>query len=95
MAIKEWVRHYSYERYQRRFGVRTPYEVRSEALCNENPVQYPIPENKAIQKYKAAHYAQVHVFNYFTCLLGRGGSYSSSVKHVKNVIHGTFFMRNQ
>ena len=57
MAIKEWVRHYSYERYQRRFGVRTPYEVRSEALCNENPVQYPIPENKAIQKYKAAHYA--------------------------------------
>ena len=34
-----------------------PYEVRSEALCNENPVQYPIPENKAIQKYKAAHYA--------------------------------------
>lgn len=35
--------------------------------------------------------AWVHVFNYFTCLLGRGGSYSSSVKHVKNVIHGTFF----
>ena len=33
--------------------VITPYEVRSEALCNENPVQYPIPENKAIQKYKA------------------------------------------
>ena len=52
MAIKEWVRHYSYERYQRRFGVRTHYEVRSEALCNENPIQYPIPENKAIQKYK-------------------------------------------
>ena len=56
-AIKEWIRYYSHERYQRRFGVRTPYEVRSEALCNENPVQYPIPENKAIQKYKAAHYA--------------------------------------
>ena len=74
MAIKEWVRHYSYERYQRRFGVRTHYEVRSEALCNENPIQYPIPENKAIQKYKAAHYAWVHVFNYFTCLLDRGAS---------------------
>jgi putative transposase len=56
-AIREWIRYYSHERYQRRFGVRTPYEVRSEALCNENPVQYPIPENKAIQKYKAAHYA--------------------------------------
>ena len=56
-AIKEWIRYYSHERYQRRFGVRTPYEVRSEALCNENPVQYPIPENKAIQKYKATHYA--------------------------------------
>ena len=56
-AIREWIRYYSHERYQRRFGVKTPYEVRSEALCNENPVQYPIPENKAIQKYKAAHYA--------------------------------------
>ena len=55
--IKEWIRYYSDERYQRRFGVKTPYEVRSEALCNENPVQYPIPENKAIQKYKATHYA--------------------------------------
>ena len=57
MTIKEWIRYYSHERYQRRFSVRTPYEVRSEALCNENPVQYPILENKAIQKYKAAHYA--------------------------------------
>ena len=56
-AIREWIRYYSHERYQRRFGVKTPYEVRSEALCNENPVQYPIPENKAIQKYKATHYA--------------------------------------
>lgn len=56
-AIIEWIRYYSHERYQRRFGVKIPYEVRSEALCNENPVQYPIPENKAIQKYKAAHYA--------------------------------------
>ena len=56
-AIIEWIRYYSHERYQRGFGVKTPYEVRSEALCNENPVQYPIPENKAIQKYKAAHYA--------------------------------------
>ena len=26
-AIREWIRYYSHERYQRRFGVRTPYEV--------------------------------------------------------------------
>ena len=64
MTIKEWIRYYSHERYQRRFSVRTPYEVRSEALCNENPVQYPIPENKAIQKYKATHYAKKYACHY-------------------------------
>ena len=45
-----------YERYQRRFGVKTPYEVRSEALANKTPNQYPIPENKKIIKYKLEHY---------------------------------------
>ena len=45
-AIKEWIRYYSHERCQRRFGVRIPFEARSEALCNENPVQYPIPETR-------------------------------------------------
>ncbi|WP_279013111.1 hypothetical protein [Thomasclavelia cocleata] len=45
-----------YERYQRRFGVKTPYEVRSEALANKTPNQYPIAENKRIIKYKLEHY---------------------------------------
>ena len=44
-----------YEKYQRRFGVKTPYEVRREALANETPKQYPIPENKRITKYKLEH----------------------------------------
>lgn len=45
-----------YERYQRRFGVKTPYEVRSEALFLQTLNQYPIPENKRIKKYKQEHY---------------------------------------
>ena len=36
--------------------LKTPYEVRSEALANEIPNQYPIPENKRIKKYKLEHY---------------------------------------
>ncbi|QUN12856.1 hypothetical protein KEC48_15550 [Clostridium sp. C1] len=45
-----------YERYQRRFGVKTPYEVRREALSLQTPNQYPILENKRIIKYKQEHY---------------------------------------
>ena len=45
-----------YEGYQRRFGVKTPYEIRSEALSLQMPNQYPIPENKSIKKYKQEHY---------------------------------------
>ena len=55
-AIDDWIYYYMYERYQRRFGVKTPYEVRSEALSLETPKQYPIPENKRIIKYKLEHY---------------------------------------
>lgn len=55
-AIDEWIDYYMYERYQRRFGVKTPYEVRSEALSLQTPNQYPIPENKRIKKYKLEHY---------------------------------------
>jgi len=55
-AIENWIHYYMYIRYQRRFGVRTPYEVRCAALESENPVQYPIPENKRIIKYKLTHY---------------------------------------
>ena len=55
-AIEDWIHYYMYERYQRRYGVKTPYEVRSEALTNEIPKQYPISENKRITKYKQEHY---------------------------------------
>lgn len=57
-AITEWIYYYTYERYQRRFDVKTPYEVRSEALASETPKQYKIPENKRIEKYKQEHYKQ-------------------------------------
>lgn len=55
-ALEEWFHYYTYERYQRRFGVRTPYEVRSETLKAEIPAEYKIPENKRIMKYKQEHY---------------------------------------
>lgn len=55
-TIDDWVYYYMYERHQRRFGVKTPYEVRSKALSLETPNQYPIPENKRIIKYKLEHY---------------------------------------
>ena len=55
-AIDDWIHYYMYERYQRRFGVKTPYEVRREALSLQRPNQYPILENKRIIKYKQEHY---------------------------------------
>lgn len=60
-AIEDWIRYYTYGRYQRRFGIRTPYEVRSEALKNETPAYYPIPKNKRIIKYKLEHYKQNNI----------------------------------
>ena len=61
-AIEDWIHYYMFERYQRRFGVRTPYEVRVEALATETPVQYPIPEKKRIIKYKQEHYKYTDAF---------------------------------
>lgn len=54
-AIDNWMYCYTYIRYQRRFGVRTPNEVRSETINNPDPVYYPIPENKRIKEYKMEH----------------------------------------
>ncbi len=51
-AIIEYMDFYNNERLQERFGCRTPLEVRQEALTSSKPAQYPIPENKRIQKYK-------------------------------------------
>ena len=48
---------YFTERMQARFNGKTPAEVRAEALTADVPEQYPIPENKRIQKYKARYAA--------------------------------------
>lgn len=51
-AIEKYIHFYNYERFQSRFGVRTPMQVRNDALTADTPVVYPIPENKRIKKYK-------------------------------------------
>ena len=56
-AIADYMTFYSTERMQERFGGKTPAEVRAEALVTDTPVQYPIPANKRIQKYKARYAA--------------------------------------
>lgn len=55
-AIDQWLHYYMYERPQRRFDLKTPYEVRKAALEAEEPVIYKIPENKRIERYKKEHY---------------------------------------
>lgn len=52
-AIHDYINFYNNKRYQERFNNLTPNEVRKKALCSDNPIQYPIPENKRIQAYKA------------------------------------------
>lgn len=51
-AIKDYLHFYSEERPQDRYHCKTPLEVRQEALESDMPVEYPIPENKRIEKYK-------------------------------------------
>ena len=51
-AIKEYMHFYSEERPQDRYDCKTPLEVRQEALTSDIPIEYPIPENKRINKYK-------------------------------------------
>ena len=51
-AIKDYLRFYAEERIQERYDCKTPLEVRTEALAAEDPMEYPIPENKRIKKYK-------------------------------------------
>lgn len=52
-AIEQYIHFYNYERLQERFGNRAPMDVRIAALKAAKPEQYPIPENKRIQQYKA------------------------------------------
>ena len=51
-AIKDYLRFYAEERIQERYDCKTPLEVRTEALATVDPMEYPIPENKRIKKYK-------------------------------------------
>ena len=51
-AIKDYLRFYSEERPQDRYHCKTPSEVRQEALSCDMPAEYPILENKRINKYK-------------------------------------------
>jgi len=52
-AIEKYMDFYTNERPQERFGGKTPAQVRNEAMLTDKPTDYPIPENKRIQKYKA------------------------------------------
>lgn len=52
-AIDGYMKFYAEERPQERFLCKTPSEVRREALLAENPIQYPIAENKRINAYRA------------------------------------------
>ena len=51
-AIDQYLKFYAEERPQERFHCKTPAEVRCEAFASAIPEQYPIAENKRIQKYK-------------------------------------------
>lgn len=53
-AIENYINFYNNERLQERFNDMTPMEVRTEALnTSEEPTQYPIKENRRVQKYHA------------------------------------------
>ena len=56
-SIQDYIRYYNEERLQERFNSQTPKQVREAALQalqhKEEPEDYPIPENKRIEKYWA------------------------------------------
>ena len=56
-SITDYIHYYNGERLQERFNAQTPNQVREAALQaikqNESPEDYPIPENKKIDKYWA------------------------------------------
>lgn len=51
-AINDYIRFYSTERPQDRYHCKNPIEVRNEALHGETIQEYPIAQNKRIEKYK-------------------------------------------
>ncbi|CDA47010.1 integrase catalytic region [Dialister sp. CAG:486] len=52
LAIDQYVHFYNYERFQKRFGVRTPMEVRTAALHAKIPEQFPIPRTNGFRNTK-------------------------------------------
>ena len=56
-AVDSYIDFYNNERLQERFNNKAPALVRAEALGAEIIPQYPIPENKRLQKYKKLHYS--------------------------------------
>lgn len=52
-AIDRYIHFYNNERFQERFDMKTPTEVRKAALETDAPQKYPIAENKRIKAYKA------------------------------------------
>lgn len=52
-AIEKYIYFYNNQRPQKRFNYQTPVQVRVAALNTNAPKQYPIPENKRIDKYKS------------------------------------------
>lgn len=51
-AIMNYVDFYNNDRFQSRFNVQSPIQVREAAMIVESPIQYKIPENKKIKEYK-------------------------------------------
>ena len=56
-AISQYIDFYNNVRMQKRFGNRTPAQVRREALEAGIAAQYPIAPNKRIEKYKSKYAA--------------------------------------
>ena len=52
-SIDKYIGFYNEGRPQERYGCKTPMEVRVNALNTDSPEQYPIAENKRIEKYKS------------------------------------------
>ncbi len=57
-AIKDYIRFYTEERLQDRYKTKTPKQVREEAFSLTNLIDYPIPENKRILRYKQKWHAK-------------------------------------
>ncbi|MDQ0362388.1 transposase InsO family protein [Breznakia pachnodae] len=51
-AIMKYISFYNNERFQSRFNIQTPIQVREAAMRTTEPIQYVIPKNRKIEEYK-------------------------------------------